>query len=152
MRDMALSIAPIVPSDNGSSCTICGRAFGPREPVFVAVPSWPESRLGHAVCGTCKPTRNSWGDKLHWRSFACENCGRIVRYGYGRQYRCCTYRCAAAGWTKRATERRSQYRAAHRVKQLSCGVCGTTFVATRRDARYCSTTCRQRAHRMSGQQ
>ena len=68
-----------------------------------------------------------------------------MRYHFGRLYRCCTYRCAAVVWTKQATERRSRHRAAHRVKQLTCEVCGITFIAARSDARTCSTTCRQRA-------
>jgi hypothetical protein len=150
MCDMTLSIAPIVHGDNAKNCTACGHAFGPDEPVFVAVPSWPEERRGHAVCGTCKPAKDVWGEKADWRSFACEYCGRTVRYLYGREFRYCTYHCAAAVWTKRATERRSQYRTEHHIKRLSCEVCGNTFITARSDARYCSTTCRQRARRAAG--
>jgi hypothetical protein len=135
--------------DNARSCTTCGRTFRPRESIFVAVRAWPETRHGNAVCGTCKPTKNVWGEKANWRRFSCENCGRTVRYLYGRAYRYCTYHCATAVWTKNATERRSRTRAAQHIKRLSCNVCGSTFRATRSDARTCSTTCRQRAHRQA---
>ena len=33
------------------------------------------------------------------------------------------------------------------MKQRQCEQCGELFAAKRRDARYCSNTCRQRAHR-----
>jgi hypothetical protein len=149
-RDMALAIAPITHGDNAEKCTACGHAFGSDEPVFVAADLWPDEHLGHAVCDTCKPTKDVWGEKADWRrSFVCENCGRTVRYLYGREYRCCTYRCAAAVWSKKAIERRSSWRAEHHIKRLSCEVCGSTFLATRSDARICSAACRQRAHRLA---
>ena len=147
MCDMPLSIAPIMHGDNATNCIACGHAFGPDEPIFVAAPSWPETRLGHAVCDACKPARTVFGDEPDWRSFVCENCDRTVRYLYGREYRCCTYRCAGAVWAKIATERRSRYRAEHHIKRLSCEACGSTFIAARSDARYCSDRCRQRARR-----
>ena len=54
-----------------------------------------------------------------WQSFACENCGRGVRYLYGRDYHYCTsYRCAAAVWNRSSTERRSRYRAEHRIRAV----------------------------------
>jgi hypothetical protein len=150
MRDMGLGIAPIIHGDYAESCTACGHTFGPGEPIFVAGQSWPETRRGHAVCDACKPTTTRWGHAPEWNSFACRNCGRTVHYLQGREYRCCTYRCAAAIWTKRAIQRRSRSRAEARVKEMACEACGCTFTATRTDARYCSATCRQRAHRGAG--
>jgi hypothetical protein len=173
MCDMTLPIAPIAYSDNAEKCADCGRKL--RE-VFIAgqAPSGNRPRLrrritfalnlnaapslkppptaanpwfGRAVCSACKPTRDWSGDKARWRSFPCQNCGRKVHYLIGREYRYCTYRCALAVWTRQATERRSRDRAEHRHKRLVCAVCGGTFTAARSDARYCSATCRQRAHR-----
>jgi hypothetical protein len=37
--------------------------------------------------------------------------------------------------------------AAYRDKRAVCGECGEPFPAVRSTARYCSATCRQRAHR-----
>jgi hypothetical protein len=39
----------------------------------------------------------------------------------------------------------------YRLRRLVCVECGFAFPAARRDARYCSVTCRQRAHRASRQ-
>jgi hypothetical protein len=39
----------------------------------------------------------------------------------------------------------------YRLRRLVCEGCGITFPAARRDARFCSVTCRQRAHRASRQ-
>jgi hypothetical protein len=149
MCDMPLPITPIGWGDKADRCTSCGRALGPRAAVFVAGQSQKQTR-GHAVCRNCKPVETEWGGKPHWRSFACERCGRRVHYCYGREYRYCTYRCARTIWTQQATERRSRYRAEHRIKRLTCESCGSTFTATRSDARCCSATCRQRAHRKAG--
>src|SRR3954452_17265606 len=105
-------------------CSVTGSTpawaiFGPGEPIFVAGQSWPEARRGHAVCDACKPTTTaSWGDAPDWNSFACRNCGRTVHYLQGREYRSCTYRCAAAIWTKQAIQRRSWSRAEARVKEM----------------------------------
>jgi hypothetical protein len=35
----------------------------------------------------------------------------------------------------------------HRIKLRACAVCGVSFQSTRRDALYCSSGCRQKAHR-----
>jgi hypothetical protein len=140
--------------DNAAKCTTCGETFRPREPVFVAGQS-KEAPRGHAVCPACKPVTAAWGDEPHWRHFACEHCGRTVHYLYDRQYRYCTYHCASIVWTRGATERRSRYRAEHRIKHLACQVCGIAFTASRSGTRYCSATCRKRArramHRRQGQ-
>jgi hypothetical protein len=148
MRDMARGITPIVAGDNAESCTRCGHVFGAGEPVFVAGQSFLRTEArGHAVCSACKPATTRWGSEPEWRSFSCETCSRTVHYHYGRGYRCCSYRCAQATWTKQATERRSAARARTRVKQVVCAECKHVFTAKRIDARRCSPACRQRAHR-----
>jgi hypothetical protein len=146
MCDMSLSITPIAWGDHAEQCTNCGRTLRLRAAVFVAGQSQNAWR-GHAVCRACKPTVTWYGGKAEWRSFACELCGRRVHYLQGREYRYCTYRCATAIWTRQATERRSRHRAEHRIKRLTCEACRGPFTAARSDARCCSTTCRQRAHR-----
>jgi hypothetical protein len=35
----------------------------------------------------------------------------------------------------------------HRIKRCACAVCGVSFQSVRRDALYCSLSCRQKAHR-----
>lgn len=43
------------------------------------------------------------------------------------------------------TDRRSLYR--YHIHALTCAHCGTTMLALRSDARYCSNACRQAAYR-----
>jgi hypothetical protein len=150
---MGLPIAPIAHDDNAANCTVCGRKLvklvfvAGQEPSAGRPPNAPNPWLGRAVCSACKPTRDWSGHKARWRSFMCQKCGRKVHYLIGREYRYCTYHCAQAAWIQRATERRSRHRAENRTKQLVCEACGIAFTAARSDARYCSATCRQRAHR-----
>jgi hypothetical protein len=40
------------------------------------------------------------------------------------------------------------YRRHHRIKLLACAVCAVSFQSVRRDALYCSSSCRQKAHRV----
>ena len=61
-----------------------------------------------------------------------------------------------AEWDKRIEEKLERDRAKHRKwyarrkafdRWLSCFTCGKATKGKRRDARYCSNACRQRAHR-----
>jgi hypothetical protein len=50
------------------------------------------------------------------------------------------------------TKSRARYakrKAAKRIKPILCARCGIAFNGKREDARYCSTRCRQKAHRLS---
>ncbi len=156
MRDVTQPIAPIRHGDNATHCADCGKLLG--AVIYVAGQDPIRRRRsrrgwlvgdprGRAVCRSCRPRADEVGRIEVWHRFTCQRCGRTVRYAVGLDYRYCTYRCANAVWTKAATERRSRYRAEHRIKRPICEVCGATFIAARSDARTCSTTCRQRAHR-----
>ena len=72
------------------------------------------------------------------------------------------YYCAAckAEWEKRYQEKQKQVAAKHRAwharrreqrlrttPPTTCAICGTQFKGRRKDARFCSDRCRQRAHR-----
>ena len=156
MRDMTRPIAPLRHGDNATHCADCGKPLGAviyvagQDPLRFAVRRGRAVRndpRGRAVCRSCRPRTDEVGSIDYWHSFACQRCGRTVRYAVGRDYRYCTYRCANAVWSKGAIERRSRHRAEHRIKRIACEACGATFTAARTDARTCSTTCRQRAHR-----
>jgi hypothetical protein len=147
IRDMPLPIAPVVWNDDAARCATCGRALDAE--LFV-VDQQQKHWHGRAVCRACKPAVAWHGDAVEWRSFACVVCHRSVYFHQGRGYRSCSYRCARTLWTREATSRRSAARAAHHYKQLTCEVCDTPFIATRRDARTCSAACRQRAWREQG--
>lgn len=80
--------------------------------------------------------------------YPCEICRRTVPYYY----------CSACEeqWKTRRREERERTNAQQRKRRawyrqrrppVRCAVCGTDFKGKRKDARYCSAACRQRAHR-----
>jgi hypothetical protein len=80
-------------------------------------------------------------------SFNCPQCGKVFgggrarpRFHYGEEDDCplgkCGHSCYQRAW-----------RLSRRLKQRTCEVCATVFTTTRRDARFCSNVCRQKAHR-----
>lgn len=77
----------------------------------------------------------------------CAQCGYIIygdihAYNSGLKY--CSYQCANDAATKAQKEAREQAR--HKV----CPICGKEFTAARKDAKYCSPACKQKAYRKGG--
>jgi len=76
----------------------------------------------------------------------CAVCARRVAYDYWWKYQDrITFICSSAcndAW------RNLRRRVTH--EPCTCAVCSATFTPTRRDARYCSDACRQRAYRARG--
>jgi hypothetical protein len=89
-------------------------------------------------CDGCKRTINV--DANCWQSgVLCYHCHRSVRFS-AHDY--CTPQCRQERINARARERHAERR-----KPRACEVCRTVFKPQRDDGRYCSVTCRVRAHR-----
>lgn len=71
---------------------------------------------------------------------SCDACGRPIAFFYwhGLFVHVCSPTCQRA-------RRNLRRRVTH--EQTSCSTCGKTFTPTRRDARFCSGACRQKAYR-----
>lgn len=116
-------------------CGRCGENLAPDAAV------WRTRR--DLICTTC------WQDSferrtLMWRMVGrpCLHCNRPVhKRGWPRDVFCCA-QCEA----RYVGEQRRAQRAAARAGRV-CSQCGETFEPPRSDAKYCSATCRQRAHR-----
>ena len=67
----------------------------------------------------------------------CKGCGQRMRLSELWPARVCSNRCAQR-------DRRKRRRMAARTR---CGVCRTIFTPRRRDAKFCSVACKQRAYR-----
>ena len=92
-----------------------------------------------AYCLECKPPRPRM-DSAH-----CAHCGRPI-YAYLRfmQKAYCDWACERLYWLGYWREARRMKAVTH---YLNCAQCGEPFTAKRKDARYCSAKCRQRARR-----
>ncbi len=103
--------------------------------------------------GFSKSADEHFTELLHKVSaYPCELCVNQMPYYY------CT--ACRAEWDKRQQEKRERDNAKQRkwyawrqhIRRLrrqptTCGVCGEKVEAKRKDAKYCSAACRQRAHR-----
>jgi hypothetical protein len=78
----------------------------------------------------------------------CRNCYVLDRQHRQRQRFC--VECGAPGIYARSLCQNCymrDLRRDHRIKRRACAVCGLSFQSVRRDALYCSLSCRQKAHR-----
>jgi hypothetical protein len=78
----------------------------------------------------------------------CRNCYVLDRQHRQRQRFC--VECGAPGIYARSLCQNCymrDLRRDHRIKRRACAVCGVSFQSVRRDALYCSLSCRQKAHR-----
>jgi hypothetical protein len=79
----------------------------------------------------------------------CRNCYMRNRQRRQRQRHC--VECGGLGIYARGLCQNCyarDYRRHHRIKHLACAVCAVSFQSVRRDALYCSASCRQVAHRV----
>jgi hypothetical protein len=99
-----------------------------------------------------RPMRSASEAKPARPSYPCAECADTVPYFY----------CAGCGaeWEKRQQKEREQESAKRRACRARrkerferyrppCAACGVKFKGKRKDARFCSDTCRQNAHRKS---
>ena len=159
--------------ETGEVCGRCGKTLAPDETVVRSFMSWPfifgERIQQFPICVPCWEGEVSQREGLvegerdaAWREWAlyrqvygalastdyrlglcpvatlpCVTCGRPVvtvpPHGQRKNVSCCR-RCRDLAYRRPRTER-------------ACAVCGTEFLPSRSDARYCSQACRQRAYR-----
>jgi NMD protein affecting ribosome stability and mRNA decay len=104
-----------------------------------------DDSAGQRFCIECK------APSIYARSL-CRNCymrGYMRDRQHRRRQRFCV-ECGAPGIYARSLCQNcymQDRRRHHRIKRCVCAVCGVSFQSVRRDALYCSLSCRQKAHR-----
>jgi hypothetical protein len=88
-------------------------------------------------------------EPLQHSSYPCKDCASTIPYHYCTACRAEWERREAAERDKLNAKQRRWYaqRKARQGRWLTCCVCGESLKGKRRDARYCSSACRQSAHR-----
>ncbi len=146
----------VISGDTGALATltaeICGRCGVPLDP---GTPIFRLGRRPEALCSRCAPSSRSSelvlrGVRLslpgaqHAPERLCETCRRgvvLVNDARWRRHCFCSERCEWRFYNRLAAARRAEARG-----PKVCP-CGRPFIGTRRDARFCSAACRQRAYR-----
>ncbi len=156
----ALRLAAIEAPEFAGKCGSCARSLGPRESayfgaeVYVGFPPlrWNmvyrprvcQPRYQRTVlCRSCAPEWLS-EDREGVVTQLCGQCERPMVYRLtpsemGRTF--CSVPCGRAYRNQLRKERRAEER------EKICGVCGREFTATRKDAKTCSPSCKQKAYR-----
>jgi hypothetical protein len=111
------------------------------------------------LCVNCY-MRGYMRDRQRQRRLLCVQCGEPGTYARGlcrncyisdlRQRQRCCVECGATGTYARGLCQNCymrDLRRQRRMKHRACVVCGVSFLSARRDALYCSPSCRQEAHR-----
>ena len=77
----------------------------------------------------------------------CETCGKTF-------YTMCNYRryCHLSDCRSIAEQKRNEERKQKHYSKHICSVCSATFVSKRKDARFCSNACRQKAYRKNNKE
>jgi len=126
-------------------CDNCQRELTASEPVYrrrTRKKFGPYRRIAYngSVCQSCNDEfdRHPY-NKQSFSEYRCKICDRPVFWGAGRKvvkHMVCSAECAAK---------------AHRANKTStkriCENCSESFLAKRKDAKYCSPKCRQAARR-----
>ena len=116
----------------------CARCYEPvpHGPVYILPAHLPEGYGLFPVCVECvKPEELDQA----WAKLTCKGCHRPFR---ARRGGLATVRCTCS---RRCQQR--VLRMEKRTKKPSCWECGMGFKSARGDARYCSSSCRQKAYR-----
>jgi hypothetical protein len=126
-------------------CTRCQRGMTADEPayhLFISAEVYPHRQMCCTGCAEAYPTR--WLPPL-----PCHRCSRLVyrgrplRRGVTRTY--CSDQCGQHVYNALYRQRHPRPRLEHQC------ACGKTFTPQRRNARFCSDACRQRAYRERAQ-
>lgn len=104
------------------------------------------SRQHGMVCREHMREAEIENDWKQWWSSDCDTCQRTVwlpstgrdRY---RRHAFCSERCESLHYSRIQRERRLE------ARQKECETCGQEFIGGRRDAKTCSSACRQKAYR-----
>lgn len=137
-------------------CKLCRREVQPADPIYrlsLGSTAWRGTFGGYIgeVCAECCATKPSarwpWIN-YKWRApEPCKKCGRPVICEARRKlpkHVACSKECRLAVFRAIEAARRRRL-----VRPRSCVVCGASFTPTRRNACYCSSTCRQKSYRRS---
>jgi hypothetical protein len=131
-------------------CQRCGNAMGENETAFmvrqrVAIANYGTEDdpfpltdwLPVPICQTCLTPKEQAQDRVE---SICAGCSRLLSIPDGvtctKRWIYCSDRC-----------RRRMARKTHRQKLRLCKTCGNSFQSPRKDARYCSSACRQWSYR-----
>jgi hypothetical protein len=122
-------------------CARCSQPIAPEAPIWQARCPVGDGFWHAPVCATCAPAAITWPPLDRWTARPCAGCERPV---YQQRYTPAVYCSERCRWQV-ANQARRVDRERHRQKR--CAMCRNPFAATRRDSRYCSPACRQRAYR-----
>src|SRR5208337_632246 len=130
------------------TCELCKRELTPDETAyrcFLSKAGWGRARLS-SLCGTCQDKERAylWGFRP---SEPCHNCGRPVAITFKRRkppkHLACGEKCRITLYNRNALARRRKV-----PQPATCEGCGSKFTPKRRDAKWCSTACKQHAYRV----
>lgn len=137
-------------------CTVCHQVLDDRAPVWLR----HFKRRNPQYQASCEPCmEHVYGQKhgIDWREdyregLPCAFCARPVHLSKSHcklapQRVHCGEACRRKWWSRWQSERRKV-----QPHQTTCDGCGTTFLAHRSDARFCSPACKQRAYRSAPNQ
>jgi hypothetical protein len=128
---------------NDMQCPRCQRSLAKEDPV-IRIRARSDYRRPAPVVG-CLVCSEAWADSRSARcvEYPCEHCGRpvLIRGNKIKRIACSPY-CRGQLDNALARARRAKDRREH-----SCQICSAPFDPSRRDAKYCSNACRQRAYR-----
>jgi NMD protein affecting ribosome stability and mRNA decay len=131
--------------------------------VVLETPTLIGNSEGQHLCVKCKAPRiyaHGLCLNCYMRDRHCVECGALGIYARGlcrncyvmdrRQLQRFCVECGAPGVSARSLCQKCymrELRHDRRIKRRVCAVCGVSFQSVRRDARYCSSNCGQKAHR-----
>ncbi|MDX1568420.1 MAG: hypothetical protein R3223_11510 [Longimicrobiales bacterium] len=142
------------PSRTAARCWLCDGTLGPRNVVYRT-----RVRLGRGLYGgtswtvvpLCRQCRPSGPEP--WQSWSwdrgpkpCQTCGRPVLNQVTRRMRHHTF-CSDACEEDYHAARQAAERREARDREKECKACADEFTASRKDAKFCSDACRQKAYR-----
>lgn len=132
----------------GETCGQCGTNFAAGETAYLSTRNWNGGHRRNVRCFACaKPGEARPGV---WRGpLPCRGCQRPIVYisriephyrrrEAGGSWIACSTRCTRRAYNQKPSQER---------EPLDCVVCHERIDTRRRDARYCSPACRQKAYR-----
>jgi hypothetical protein len=137
-------------------CKLCHREMAPADPIYrpsIGNTTWRGifGRMVAEVCAQCCATTPSarwpWINYKWRKPEPCKTCGRPVICDTRRKipkHVVCSNECRRAVYRASDAVRRR-----YLVRPHPCVVCSRSFIPKRSDARYCSSTCRQKSYRRS---
>ena len=134
-------------------CQKCNRKMTADEPVYHQfINVWNGYQMICTACETAMAEANAANGLRKFPPWLsprpCCRCSRPVFRDRpprkGTRHFCCSNECRQAVQNARHRRKRPRARA-----ELQCGSCSQLFTPSRRDAKFCSAACKQRAHRLA---